>query len=124
MKDDFKNALSKLREAFKSDGRISWSESNINLSSKFDDLIFDRAGGACPVQATGTYKGEPFYFRYRWGYASLGLGNEPVSNPDIEYELQYGDGMDGFLSLGEFHDIFTKLLQFIIRKKVGKEYGN
>jgi len=124
MKDDFNKSLYKLRESLKSNERFSWSERNIKLSSKFDDLVFDRAGGACPVQATGTYKGEPFYFRYRWGYASLGLGNEPIINPDIEYELQYGDGMDGFLSLGEFHDIFTKLLQFIIREKVGKECEN
>jgi hypothetical protein len=121
MNEDFKNALHKLRDSFASDGSLAWSEKNINLSSKFDNLIFDRAGGACPVQAEGTYKGEPFYFRYRWGEASLGLGGEPVMKPEYETSFQYGGGVDGSLTLGEFIDLFNKLLIQIIKLKAGKE---
>jgi len=115
--------LDKLREIFKSDERLQWDKRNLNFSSTFDDLVFDRAGGACPVQAQGMYKNQPFYFRYRWGEASLGLGGDPVLNPEFESSMQYGESMDGFLSLGEFKDIFTRLLQLIIRQKAGKEYG-
>jgi hypothetical protein len=34
-------------------------------------------GGACPYQATGTVLGQPFYFRFRNGYATLDIGEAP-----------------------------------------------
>jgi len=123
MRDDFKNALHKLRESYKNDEGLAWDEKHLKFNSTFDDLVFDRAGGACPVQATGTYQGQPFYFRYRWGFASLGLGGEPIMNPEYETSLSYGDQLSGFLTLGEFHDLFTKMLQSIIRMRAGREHG-
>lgn len=123
MNDDIKNALKELGKAFKSDTRLQWNENHIKFSDTFDDLVFDRAGGACPVQAEGTYKGQPFYFRYRWGEASLGLGEDAVLNPQYESSIIYGDSFDGFLELGEFKDLFKKLLISIIQQKAGREHG-
>jgi len=124
MKDEFKNALHKLRESYKSDERFAWNESNINLNDTFDDLVFSRAGGACPVQAEGSYQGQPFYFRYRWGFASLGLGGEnPILHPEYSSSLSHGDSFDGFLSSHEFKNIFTKMLQSIISQQQGEGNG-
>ena len=121
MRDEFKNALHKLRKEFKSDERLMWDKNYVKLSDTFDNLVFDRAGGACPVQAEGTYEGQPFYFRYRWGIASLGWGGDPISQPEYSLEISYGDGMQGFLTAGEFHHLFKKMLQSLIRMKAGKD---
>jgi hypothetical protein len=123
MRDEFKNALHKMRESYRSDDRLAWNETHIQFSSVFDNLVFDRAGGACPVQANGTYQEQPFYFRYRWGFASLGLGNDPILNPEYESSMSYGAAMDGFLNIGEFKEIFKELLIEIIKQKAGKENG-
>jgi hypothetical protein len=121
MNDETRKALDELSQLLKADDRLQWSEKNLRFTDRFDYLVFHRAGGACPVQAEGSYKGEPFYFRYRWGFASLGLGGDPVMNPEYESSMSYGQAFDGFLSLGEFKDIFTRLLQLIIREKAGRE---
>lgn len=124
MNDETKRALKELATLLREDDRLQWNETNLQFSDRFDNLIFHRAGGACPVQAEGLYEGRPFYFRYRWGFASLGLGDSPVTKPEYESSMSYGQAFDGFLSLGEFNDIFTRLLQLVIRQKAGKEYGN
>jgi hypothetical protein len=125
MKNDFENSLHKLRESFKSNKSFAWNERSVRLSDRFDNLIFYRAGGACPVQAEGTYKDLPFYFRYRWGEASLGLGGEDhILNPEYESSMVYGDGLDGSLTLGEFHELFTKMLKLVDREMVAKQWNS
>jgi hypothetical protein len=61
-------------------------------------------GGACPYQATGTILGQPFYFRYRNGYASLEIGESPVCG------TAYGDSYAGSLDNEEFEMLYRTLL--------------
>lgn len=49
-------------------------------------------GGNCPVQAEGEVDGKPFYFRARGDEWSMGIGGDPVSDPDWECFESYGDG--------------------------------
>lgn len=48
-------------------------------------------GGNCPVQAEGTIRGKPFYFRARGEAWSIGIGGEVVMEPEWFYEEDYGD---------------------------------
>lgn len=122
--DKFLESLKKLSKQLKAMPELSWNENNITLYEKFDGIEFNSAGGACPVQAQGTYQGLPFYFRYRWGEASLGWGDEPIRNPEFEDILPYGDSFDGFLTVEEFEDIFSNLMYTLIRQKAGYPDGN
>ncbi len=67
---------------------------------------------ACPTQWEGTLKdGRSFYFRYRWGTASLGvapIGEDPVLHPNTTGE-QLGDGLDGVLSTDDYRASFVRL---------------
>lgn len=57
-----------------------------------DPYIFiESFGGNCPVQADGRIDGKPFYFRARGSGWSIGIGGEPVLNPEWEYYEEYGD---------------------------------
>ena len=55
-------------------------------------LIIDDLGGNCPVQAEGTIDGRPFYFRARGSAWSFGVGDDPVGEPEWEYEQEYLGG--------------------------------
>lgn len=55
-------------------------------------LHIDSIGGNCPVQAEGTIGGKPFYFRARHEHWSMGIGGEPVCEPEWERVRQWGDG--------------------------------
>lgn len=48
-------------------------------------------GGNCPVQAEGEIDGKEFYFRARGGHWSIGIGGDPVTNPDWYFEAPYLD---------------------------------
>ncbi len=69
----------------------------------------------CPDQWEGTLtSGEHFYFRYRWGWASLGLGDNPqaASHDPAEAAAQHGDSLQGvFDSDAERLAVFTTLLK-------------
>jgi hypothetical protein len=54
------------------------------------DIHIDYIGGNCPVQAEGTVGGKPFYFRARWDKWSMGIGGDPVLNPEFYREAPYG----------------------------------
>lgn len=56
------------------------------------DIQIKYLGGYCPVQAEGTIDGKPFYFRARGEHWSIGIGGEPIGDPDWYYEQDYGDG--------------------------------
>ena len=55
-------------------------------------LVINWLGGNCPVQAEGTICGKPFYFRSRGEHWSIGIGGEPVREPEWEREEEWGDG--------------------------------
>lgn len=71
---------------------------------------------ACPDQWEGQLiDGTYFYFRYRWGCASLGFSNESpfeaVDDPHTVY-IDHGGAFDGvFESDAERIDVFTRLLR-------------
>lgn len=48
--------------------------------------------GYCPVQGEGTIDGKSFYFRARGSHWSLGIGGEPVGEPEWYYDEPYGNG--------------------------------
>ncbi len=69
--------------------------------------------GGCPVQIEGTLvDGHHFYFRYRHGYASLGVGpteDAAIRDPDAA-GMEYGDGWVGvFESAAERNSVFSQL---------------
>lgn len=120
----FLESLQKIRESLKNLPELNWGKDNISINDRFDGITFSYAGGACPVQAMGTYQDMPFYFRYRWGEASLGWGDEPIVKPLYEDVLPYGDSFDGFLTLEEFEDVFINLMYNLVRQKEGYPNGN
>lgn len=56
------------------------------------DYTLDWVGGACPVQAEGTFEGERFYFRARGNRWAFYIGNtaDPLGNPTWTYSEHYG----------------------------------
>lgn len=58
------------------------------------DITIDGIYGNCPVQAEGTINGKPFYFRARGDHWSLGIGSEPVGNPEWEHSEWFGEWPD------------------------------
>lgn len=72
-------------------------------------LVIDYLGGKCPVQAEGTLDCVPFYFRSRGESWSFGVGPEPVTTPDWEYEEPYGTWPDaGWITDDEAHAFIDK----------------
>lgn len=122
--DRFPESLAKLREFFASMPELRWNEKDVKLSEKFDGITFLSAGGACPVQAQGSYQDMEFYFRYRHGEASLGWGADPIRLPEYEDVLPYGDTFDGYMTVEEFEDVFSNLMYNLIRQKAGYPNGN
>jgi hypothetical protein len=69
---------------------------------EFPHLVIEWIGGECPVQAEGFICNQTFYFRSRGDQWSIGIGGEPVSNPDYFYKESYGVWPDaGFMSQEE-----------------------
>lgn len=54
-------------------------------------LQIDMIGGNCPVQAEGTISGQSFYFRARGEHWSMGIGGDPVGDPDWHLQERWGD---------------------------------
>lgn len=82
----------------------------------FPGLSFERAGGAVPFQATGTYLGyAQFYFRFRSDCASLTIGRPARHVPESDYvtfrNSVTGDDYAGFLDEDEFVALFVELMQ-------------
>jgi hypothetical protein len=53
-------------------------------------IVIEEIGGMCPVQAEGTIDGKLFYFRARGDSWSIGIGREPLFDPEWEYAEDYG----------------------------------
>jgi hypothetical protein len=54
-------------------------------------IHIENMGGNCPVQAEGFIDGKEFYFRARGQRWSIGIGGEPVSEPEWYYEEEWGN---------------------------------
>jgi hypothetical protein len=100
---------------------FEWNEKHINLSSRLSGIVFHRAGGGHSVQAEGVYQGLPFNFRYQRGFALLEWGRDFYDKPQYKVARRHLDSSNGFLSLGEFKDLFAKMVQLAVRKRAGKE---
>lgn len=64
------------------------------LEEDIPELEIEELGGNCPVQARGTYKGMPFYFRARGTHASLSVGSTNDDNAekaDYSYPHLYAE---------------------------------
>lgn len=55
------------------------------------DIKAEITCGACPLQIEGTINGVPFYFRSRWDRWRIGIGGEPVGEPEWERSENWGD---------------------------------
>lgn len=81
----------------------------------FEELVatYRQTCIACPTQYEGTLKdGQVFYFRYRHGRASLGLGADEeaaVCDPSTEV-IRFGDG-HGYVTEDEFKMLFVHLMR-------------
>lgn len=64
------------------------------MKMKDPSIKIETLGGNCPVQADGTIDGKPFYFRARGDHWSIGIGNDPISDPEWHYEEEYGQWPD------------------------------
>lgn len=53
-------------------------------------------GGHAPVQAEGTIRGVPFYFRARWSHWTFDVGDDPVGEESVLFhrEATYGEDAD------------------------------
>lgn len=82
----------------------------------FDTLVTDYvcSCAGCPMQYEGTLvDGRWFYFRYRYGRASLGIGRtlDDAVSDTREVGTLYGGDWQGVLDEGEFRDLFEELAQ-------------
>jgi hypothetical protein len=72
----------------------------------------EQTGYGCPTQWEGKLKdGRSFYFRYRGGTATLGIGaniDEAIGDAKESW-LAYGDALDGILEESAFKDVFGLL---------------
>lgn len=85
------------------------------LSVAIPGLLVESAGGACPYQSEGTWKGYPYYFRYRNGHAALKIGmpgTKPYGWDTVLWDAskQHGGDYDGFLEPEEFADLMIELV--------------
>ena len=55
-------------------------------------IRIDSFGGNCPVQAEGAIDGKPFYFRARGSHWRVGIGGDPIAEPEWGYGEEYGNG--------------------------------
>jgi hypothetical protein len=92
-------------------------------NSVIDCAVIDtavRTSLACPEQCEGTLtNGQKFYFRYRGGVVSLGLGStiEEAIDASFSNKMEYGEPLQGwFVDKEERSSIFNKLLIQWIQK--------
>lgn len=76
-------------------------------SFTIEDATVSDAGGACPFQANGYVNGESFYFRLRWGSASLEIGSDYRNSLDASAP-SWGR-LDGSCSYSDFEELFDEL---------------
>jgi hypothetical protein len=71
------------------DDHMSW----VDYDTLDGRLLIKDLAGSCPVQASGTICGEPFYFRARGSSWSMSIGgSDVVGNPMWYHSENYGEG--------------------------------
>jgi hypothetical protein len=89
------------------------------------DIKIDWLGGNCPVQAEGAINGVPFYFRARGDRWSLGIGAEPVGNPDWQHEEWFGEWPDaGWMTEVEAEGFLRQAAALYAEGKPGKKFAD
>lgn len=78
-------------------------------------------GGYCPVQYVGQLiNGQEFYFRYRSGWASLGIGHtedDAICDP-LTVGIKHGDGLQGsFDDDAERDAVFGELIMLRLQEQ-------
>ena len=74
-KGEFRSFFDALAETAKVlDERDDWDACKDALN-EIPDLVIDSIGGYVPIQAWGTYQGEPCYFRARHQHATFSVGS-------------------------------------------------
>ncbi len=67
-----------------------------------DDLfIIDSLGGQAPVQAEGTVRGYPFYFRARWDHWTFSISEKEDIDP-VDVDSAVADAGLGFYREGRY----------------------
>jgi hypothetical protein len=77
-------------------------------------------GGACPVQAEGTVKGVPFYFRSRWDRWAMHIGADPLAAESWVYEELYSGGPmgAGYVSEQEAREFINKAADIWLKEQM------
>lgn len=69
----------------------------------------------CPMQAEGQLDdGRWFYFRYRWGHATFGVGATPgeaVADQRGGDGIAYGDELQGVLDSAEADELLRRAME-------------
>lgn len=79
-----------------------------------DGLVIDEITFPCPVQISGRFLGEPFYFKARGNRWSLGVGGrDPAIKPGWHYEESYGEESfaAGWMSQFEAMDFLARAVE-------------
>ncbi len=84
------------------------------MTAAFEELVdhYKLTCPSVPTQYEGvTADGRSFYFRYRFGKASLGFGStiDEAAEDSFGRELRHGDDLDGSLAEQEFCDLYVRL---------------
>jgi hypothetical protein len=98
------------------------SDTDTTLPETPQGVIINNQGGVCPVQIDGTVDGTPFYFRARGEFWTLGIGQEPIGEPDWFWGQRYSQEkyVAGWMPLDEARSF---LFEAIARYRSG-ETGN
>lgn len=86
------------------------------------EIVIDWLGGNCPVQAEGTVRAVPFYFRARGARWSVSIGGDDiVCAPDWHHEEAYGDGYEaGWMDKDEAEAFLRAALARYLRGEPGE----
>ena len=73
-------------------------------------IEIDDIGGNCPVQAEGRIDGKVFYFRARGNTWGIGIGGDPLADPEWACSGPFGDGPfeAGWMSKAEARGLIEK----------------
>ena len=81
-------------------------------------IKIETIGGFCPVQAEGTIDGKEFYFRARGDSWRIGIGGDPVGNPEWGYSEPWGDNAyaAGWMDLEIAKDMIEKAAKLYMER--------
>jgi len=95
------------------------------MSGEYHKIVKDDAltCESCPTQWEGQlHDGRYFYFRYRFGWASLAIGataGKVTGRSDVSEEI--GDDLDGSMDIDEYRAAFLRLYGRLAEVLTAKE---